>query len=249
MARRRALPATAAVIVATGLMLGAGGRLGMLELTVGDLTDVAWPVPDRPETDPDRAAVTGPVPTPGPAPWTSPGPAPDPAPAGPHARLRAATAPVSLRIGGLDVRAPLVKVGVLPGGTMEIPDDVATVGWYATAERRVSPGDPGVAVLAGHRDSREQGPGALHDIAGLAAGDTIHVVHADGAVSTWSVDEVLTTPRDRLPSRLLFAREGAPRLALVTCGGTFDAATRSYSHNTIVLASLVPSRAAMSAAR
>jgi hypothetical protein len=239
MAHRRALPATAALIVATGLTLGAAGRLDMLELSVRDVPIVARLVPDRPVTDPDRVAVAGPVPMPSPAPWTGTGPAPGSAPAGPHARLRAAVAPAVLRIASLEVTAPVMRVGILACGGMEVPDDVAKVGWYATEDRRVSPGDPGVAVLAGHRDSRAQGPGALHDLADLGVGETVHVVHIDGRVSIWQVDDVLTTPRDALPSEMLFARTGPPRLALVTCGGAFDAATRSYSHNTIVLASLL----------
>ena len=41
MAHRRALPATAALIVATGLTLGAAGRLDMLELSVRDVPIVA----------------------------------------------------------------------------------------------------------------------------------------------------------------------------------------------------------------
>jgi sortase (surface protein transpeptidase) len=123
---------------------------------------------------------------------------------------------------------------------MEIPDDVDTVGWYATSERRVSPGDPGVAVLAGHRDSRVQGAGALHDIGELTPGDLVRIVHVDGRVSTWRVDELLETRREELPGEILFRRDGPPRIALVSCGGEFDPTTRSYTHNTIVLASEVP---------
>jgi sortase (surface protein transpeptidase) len=122
---------------------------------------------------------------------------------------------------------------------MEVPDDVRVVGWYEAEMGPVRPGDPGTAVLAGHRDSRVQGEGALHDLDELHPGDPIEVVHIDGRVSSWQVDELLSTPRDRLPTELLFARDGAPRLALVTCGGRFDRRTRSYSHNTIVVASLV----------
>ena len=236
MLRSRALPVTAALVVATGLTLGATGALGMLERPVRDVPVLQWLSPDRPETDPDRVAGAGDVVTPGPTPRTDRGPASGPAPAGPHARIRSAPAPLLLHIPQLGVSAPVVRVGVLPDGGMEIPDDVTVVGWYAAEQQRVSPGDPGTAVIAGHRDSRVQGEGALHDIATLRRGDIVDVVHLGGAVSRWVVEGVLTTPRDALPSELLFRRDGEPRLALVTCGGTFDTATRSYSHNTIVLA-------------
>lgn len=240
MPRPGALPATAALVVATGLTLGAAGALGMLERPVRDVPVLQWLSPDRPETDPDRVAGVEAVVTPGPAQRTDRVPAPGPAP-DPSSRsasiARTAAAPLLLHIEQLGVSADVVTVGVLPDGGMEIPDDVRVVGWYEAAQGRVSPGDAGTAVIAGHRDSRAQGAGALHDIATLRRGDTIDVVHIDGTVSRWRVDGTMTTRRDALPSEMLFRRGGEPRLALVTCGGEFDRGTRSYSHNTIVLAS------------
>ena len=249
MLRSRALPVTAALVVATGLTLGAAGALGMLERPVRDVPVLQWLSPDRPETDPDRDAGAGDVVTPGPTLRTDHGPASGPAPSGPHARIRSAPAPLLLHIPQLDVSAPVVSVGVLPDGGMEVPEDVSVVGWYAAERQRVSPGDPGTAVIAGHRDSHVQGEGALHDISTLRRGDTLDVVHLDGAVSRWVVEGVLTTPRDALPTELLFRRDGEPRLALVTCGGTFDRTTRSYSHNTIVLAVPLADRSALRAER
>jgi hypothetical protein len=221
-----ALIAPVALLVATGLTLGPAAQLGLLE----------------------RPAVAEPVPSPDPAARTSPGRAPGPGSVGPPMEPRSApaltpaaatAAPMMVSIAELAVVAPVDQVGVLPDGSMEIPDDIRVVGWYATEHRRVSPGDPGTAVLAGHRDSRTQGLGALHGLERLEPGSPITVVHADGLASRWEVEGTLTTPRDALPADVLFAREGTPRLALVTCGGTFDARRRSYSHNIIVLARLV----------
>jgi len=226
-APQRALPATAALAVAAVLTFGAAATL-----------DPHAPA-DAPADAPaaPHATLREPAPTP-----THDAAeellADEQGPPVPAAPVPPSSAPVSLVIGVLGVDAPLVSVGVLPGGVMEIPHAVDTVGWYATDDRRVSPGDPGMAVLAGHRDSRLQGPGALHDLGRLAPGDAIRVTHIDGRTSAWQVDEVMETLRDALPTEVLFARGGAPRLALVTCGGTFDRRTRSYSHNTIVFASL-----------
>jgi len=235
MLRSRALPVVAALAVAAGLTLGAAGMLGMLERPTSDVPLLAWLSPDSPAEAPARAARTELAPTPDPAPRTTPGPRPGPAPA------VSTASPLMLTIGTLGVAAPLVSVGVLPSGAMEIPADVSTVGWYETDARRISPGDPGTAVLAGHRDSRVQGSGALDGLESLEVGDTIEVIHLDGRTSIWQVDEQLLTPRDELPSDVLFARTGAPRLALVTCGGSFDRSAGSYTHNVIVLASQVSS--------
>lgn len=239
MRRRPTMVMTATLSVATGLTLTAAGMLGMLEQPLRDVPVLAWLVDDRPSTSTGAGAAVAVAPDPALRPdlGRAPGPAP----------VVSTAAPVALTLPTLDVDAPLVPVGVLPDGAMEIPDDVGTVGWYATQARRVSPGDPGTAVLAGHRDSRVQGDGALRHLGDLAPGDTVQVVHLDGTLSTWTVDEVLQTPRDALPGDVLFRTDGPPTLALVSCGGEFDVTARSYTDNLIVLAS--PADAAQARSR
>jgi sortase (surface protein transpeptidase) len=142
-------------------------------------------------------------------------------------------APETLRIPAIQVDAPLAAVGLEVDGTMEIPDDVATVGWYRLG---VAPGAPGTAVLSGHRDARSQGQGALWELGRLTVGDRIEVAHADGSTSRWQVTGRASYPKDELPVDALFTRFGEPRLAVITCDGAFDPRTRSYSHNVVVLA-------------
>jgi hypothetical protein len=45
--------------------------------------------------------------------------------------------------------------------------------------------------------------------------------------------------KQELPLARLFARDGKPRLTLITCGGAFDAGERRYDDNIVVTA--VPS--------
>jgi hypothetical protein len=42
--------------------------------------------------------------------------------------------------------------------------------------------------------------------------------------------------KGELPRGYLFSPAGPARLALVTCGGAYDARTRSYAENTVVYA-------------
>jgi hypothetical protein len=60
---------------------------------------------------------------------------------------------------------------------------------------------------------------------------------SDGSVRRFTVDEIQQIPKVDLPTGDLFRRDGAPRLALITCGGEFDAASRHYRDNIVVLAS------------
>jgi sortase (surface protein transpeptidase) len=62
----------------------------------------------------------------------------------------------------------------------------------------------------------------------------------DGKVAEFTVDDVDVVPRDRFDARRAYGtREpGRAELRLITCGGTFDRATRSYTANVIVSAYL-----------
>jgi LPXTG-site transpeptidase (sortase) family protein len=141
-------------------------------------------------------------------------------------------APERITIPAIGAAAPVVPVGLESDGTMEIPRDVATVGWF---EPGVRPGEDGSAVLSGHVDSRTQGRGAFFDLEDLDVGDEV-IVEGGQQVRTWRVVARQRFPKDELPVDDLFTRSGAPRLVLITCGGAFDAGARSYSDNVVVVA-------------
>lgn len=49
--------------------------------------------------------------------------------------------------------APLVRLGLNPDGTMQVPGDYQVAGWFTGVPQ---PGQLGRAVIAGHVDSRAQ---------------------------------------------------------------------------------------------
>jgi hypothetical protein len=141
--------------------------------------------------------------------------------------------PVGLTIGAIGVRAPIVPVGVEPGSRrVQVPSDVHIVGWYRFGP---PPGAGGSAVLLGHVDSWTQGPGVFFRLRELGPADVIWVKFANGSESRFRVVARRSYPKGDLPGEL-FEREGPSILALVTCGGSFDQATRSYSDNVVVFA-------------
>ncbi len=187
-----------------------------------------------------------------------PGPLKSPRPAG----SRPSTPHVSeidrsgsfLIIPALDVRAPLVPTGALgaPGAaSLSIPADTHKVGWWdgmatdggrTAGEDAPAPGQPGVALIAGHVDSAAAGPGALYYLATMKVGQLVKISDSAGRVSTWVVDaKPQTTLKTQLPSAL-WVTTGAPKLALVTCGGPFDYSTGHYLDNVIVWARQLGSR-------
>jgi hypothetical protein len=57
----------------------------------------------------------------------------------------------------------------------------------------------------------------------------------DGTELRYRVAGLATVPKDALPAEL-WAKDGPSRLALVTCGGSFDRSRRSYEGNVIAWA-------------
>jgi sortase (surface protein transpeptidase) len=139
-----------------------------------------------------------------------------------------------LSVPSLGIDAPIVAVGVQPDGSMAIPTAVQDVGWY---EFGPEPGSSiGSAVLAGHVDSAKQGKGALFALRTVGIGSRITVTLSSGRTVRYQVTGRELFVKKRLPTERLFARDGPPRLVIITCGGPFIRALSSYQDNLVVAA-------------
>jgi sortase (surface protein transpeptidase) len=136
-------------------------------------------------------------------------------------------------IPAIEVDADLVAVGLNPDQSMEVPD-FGEAGWYEPGPR---PGEPGPAVIAAHVDS-VAGPDVFFRLTDLAPGDEITVEHADGARSNFTVRDAEQQHKDDLPVERIWNDTDATVLRLITCGGEFDSAARSYRDNVVVYAVL-----------
>jgi hypothetical protein len=142
--------------------------------------------------------------------------------------------PVRLTVPGSGIDAPVDPVGVGPGGAMALPADVDRVGWYRFGP---APGSAqGTAVLAGHVDDVEQGLGALSPLRAAGPGADVLVTDAAGSITHWRVVSRELIDKRAVPLGALFARSGAPRPVLLTCGGPFLPDLRSYRDNVVVVA-------------
>ncbi|MEW2327217.1 class F sortase [Micromonospora chersina] len=147
----------------------------------------------------------------------------------------AAVPPVGLRIPPIGVTATVDPVGInRRTEEFEVPPSVDRVGWY-----RYGPGleaGTGSVVIAGHVDSADQGRGAFFRLRELDRGDTLTVTGSDGRERPYRVVAREEYAKTRIPLDRYFARDGSPRLTLITCGGPFDAKTRHYRDNIVVTA-------------
>jgi len=140
-----------------------------------------------------------------------------------------------LAVPAIGVSAPVVSLGGHRSGPLEVPSlgSAWDVGWYRFS---AAPGHQGNAVLVGHVDTY-LGPAVFYDLYQLRRGDRIYLTANGGHRSVrYVVRWVREVSKRRFPTGLVFGHTRAPRLWLITCGGAFDYATRSYEDNIIVSA-------------
>lgn len=143
-----------------------------------------------------------------------------------------APAPVELIIESIGISsAAVIDVGVESNGEMEIPG-ASQVGWYRFGP---SPGEPGSAVLAAHIAFNGR-DGVFRDLDAIEVGDVVEVTYDDETSQRFRVTEIAQYAKDELPVGRIFAKDGAPELTLITCGGDFNRSLRSYSDNVVAYA-------------
>src|SRR3954468_19366125 len=168
---RRARSLWALAAISLGLVLGAIALLGLAlaphhdpGIQLRDGGSITVPSTNASALDGARKGVapTGP-PARTPSTTTAPLPTVTPKPVN--------FAPVTVRIPSVGISSPLVRLGLNPDHTLQVPDDYRVAGWYIY---RPVPGERGPSVLAGHIDSKK-GPGVFFHLKDVPLGATIEV--------------------------------------------------------------------------
>ncbi|OON81895.1 class F sortase [Streptomyces tsukubensis] len=143
--------------------------------------------------------------------------------------------PTEVSLPGIMVEAPVMELAVRRSGDLETPplSRPKLVGWYGGGP---SPGEKGMSVLVGHRDTRT-GPAVFLNLNALRPGAFVDVTRSDRRTAVFTVDAVHTYGKKEFPDDKVYGTTGRPELRLLTCGGTFSHKT-GYSANVVVFAHL-----------
>lgn len=144
-----------------------------------------------------------------------------------------APAPVAVSIPAIGIDGPLSKTGLNDDRTLEVPE-YGSMSWF---DKGTAPGEPGPAAILGHVDTRK-GPDVFHLLHELSKGDEIAVKSKSDKSFVFVVDRVEQHAKKRFPTEVVWLPSAEPQLRLITCGGEFNRAERSYRDNVIVFASL-----------
>lgn len=151
--------------------------------------------------------------------------------------------PVSVEIPAIGVRSELLHLGVNADGSIQVPSLTTSAGEAAWYKYSATPGQIGASVIEGHVDSYD-GPAVFFRLGALHPGDIIDVTLADRVTAIFRVTGVREYSKARFPGRIIYGATNYAALRLITCGGSYDPATRHYLDSTVVFASLTSYREA-----
>lgn len=216
------------------------GRLVPAAVVLLLLSGCAGGSPAQPAAPSSSAVSAAPARTPAPgatAAPTTPAAAPSAAPA-PEALppVLPGSAPVAVRIPAVGASSELLHLGLRPDGSLEVPPTGpgAPASWYTSSP---TPGERGPAVLLGHVNATDGGPGVFAGLRGLAPGDTVEIARADGSTAVFVVDRGEQYAKDAFPTRAVYGNTAGAELRLITCDG-YDPATGLFDDNYVVYATL-----------
>ncbi|MET9427526.1 MULTISPECIES: class F sortase [unclassified Streptomyces] len=149
------------------------------------------------------------------------------------------SAPVRVRIPEIDVDAPVMRLGLAPDRSLEVPPvgDPNIAGWF---QHGTPPGAKGTAIIAGHVDNAD-GPAVFYALGALRKGHSVEVTRLDGRTAVFTIDAVEVYDNDDFPDHKVYGAADRAELRLITCGGGFDAKT-GYQGNVVAYAHLTGRR-------
>ncbi|NUT30055.1 MAG: class F sortase [Streptomyces sp.] len=147
--------------------------------------------------------------------------------------------PTSVRIPSLGIDAPVIGLGLTGEQELETPpvDEPNLIGWYRGGP---TPGEPGVAIAVGHRDTTT-GSAVFAGLASVKRGKQIVARREDGRSAVYTVDRVKVYDKATFPDKEVYGPSRRPELRVLTCGGLFDRQA-GYTSNVVVFAHLTATK-------
>ena len=145
-------------------------------------------------------------------------------------------APSRITIPSLSIDANVQHVGIAYSGAVGVPSNFTDVAWYKYG---AEPGETGSALIDGHVDNGLSLAGVFKDLDSIQDGADIYIETVSSTKLHFKVTDVEEYPYQSVPMNELLSKTGTPRLALITCDGTWVQSQRSYDHRLVVYATLV----------
>lgn len=136
--------------------------------------------------------------------------------------------PVSLKIPSIGFDRKVTGMGLSPSGEISPPPGVTQ--WY---DKTVTPGRPGISVIAGH--VTYNGPDVFAKLEEVKVGDKVTVGYADGSSKEFVVTREKSVDKNALRTdQSVWGESATPVLALITCDDKSKLVGAHHTHNFVV---------------
>ncbi|HZJ40856.1 MAG TPA: class F sortase [Candidatus Saccharimonadales bacterium] len=139
--------------------------------------------------------------------------------------------PTRLKIPKINVDAAFEQVGLTPNGEMDIPKNQDNVAWFKLGP---SPGENGSAVVAGHYGWKGGEPSVFDNLYKLRKGDKLYIEDDQGVIISFVVRTIRRFDPKADASDVFISSDGKSHLNLITCEGTWDKTSESYSQRLVI---------------
>jgi sortase (surface protein transpeptidase) len=144
--------------------------------------------------------------------------------------------PARVDIADIDLSADVESLVRSANGTLATPQNWNDAGWYAEG---VVPGEPGPAIIVGHRDSKADGAAVFYRLGELTPGADVTITERDGSINHFVVQGLQQVAKADFPTAQVYGPSAHRLLRLITCTGDFDVDAGSYLDNLVVTARAV----------
>jgi hypothetical protein len=144
--------------------------------------------------------------------------------------------PVRFKIPALNIDAAVQQVKVSARNTIGVPTNFTDVGWYIYSP---VPGSPGSAIIDGHVDNGLALAGVFKHLSDVKIGNVVDIVTRGGTNLHFMVIQIDSYPYDSTSTDAMVYPEPGSYLRLITCGGTWLPAHRTYDTRLVVTAELM----------
>lgn len=140
--------------------------------------------------------------------------------------------PARLSVPSLNIDAKVQDVGINAKGAIGIPTNFTDVAWY---KHSTIPGMNGNAVIDGHVDNGLALAGVFKHLSNVKVGDDIYITTESGTKVHFIVKNVNSyNYKDISMETILNGSNDGAYLWLITCGGTWVPAQKTYDQRIVV---------------
>jgi LPXTG-site transpeptidase (sortase) family protein len=144
--------------------------------------------------------------------------------------------PVRLKIPKINVDTFLESVGLTSEGAIGTPKIQEDAAWFNPGPR---PGEIGTAIITGHYGYWLNGKGSVFDnLYRLREGDLLYVEDDKGQTSSFVIRKIQRYDASANATEVLTSSDGKSHLNLITCEGTWNNLSKSYSQRLVIFADI-----------